>query len=115
MRFGQIDNYVNLGLFYEWYNPDQYHVNTGFGVMPTQKWKIDYIARTVFNSASGWSSVQDQEVRLIRDLHCWIFKLAYRNRGGTYDIRVQLDLKTAEMNRSTIYSPEAEKEFYPWR
>jgi LPS-assembly protein len=115
-RVGNPDiRYLNLGVFYQSARPDQLDFITGIGFWPTKKWRIDYVIRPRTLNNFREVQVNDQELKLFRDLHCWEFKLTYRRRGTAEEFFVLLDLMSAARNREKLYEPRQEREFYPWR
>ncbi|MFH1283118.1 MAG: hypothetical protein ABII27_05585 [bacterium] len=57
----------------------------------------------------------EREVKVVRDLHCFIFSVLYRRRGESEDLLFNLELKTDYLRRQNIASNVRDYEFYPWR
>lgn len=120
LTVGQIDDqYVSLGAFYQADQPDNLGFNVSFGYRPNEKWKIDY--RLVGNTPDKFNSINlnDQQVSIYRNLHCWELKVTYRRMltmpQPTQEIYFQLNLTALSKNRKKLYNQAFEKEFYPWR
>ena len=110
VNWGRIEkHYLNFGVFYNYANPDNLDFVTGFGFWPTKKWRFDYSIRTT--SVNRFSSflVNDTEIKLFRNIHCWEFKISYRRRLEANEVYFNIGL-----NSSTLGAKKPQKEFNPW-
>jgi|GEM_PF-3140538 len=107
--------YANLGLFYQNAYPDQLGINFGFGTWLGPKWKLDYSARAYSYNYLGNISLNDQEIKLYRDLHCWDMRFTYKKHISSEEYLVYLDLKVSGKVRQTQFDKEAYLDTHPWQ
>ncbi|MCX5782520.1 MAG: hypothetical protein NT145_07465 [Elusimicrobia bacterium] len=80
-NWGKIeDKYLNFGVFYQAYYPENLDFSTGFGFWPTRKWRLDYSVRTTSLNRFSSFRINDTEIKFSRNIHCWEFKVSYRRR-----------------------------------
>ena len=97
-------------MFYNAANPDNLDFSTGFGFWPTSKWRFDYtIKATESDNFSSWL-VNDTEIKLFRNIHCWELKISYRTRLNNNQIFFNIGLNTSSANGAK----KPQKEFNPW-
>ncbi|MDR2772956.1 MAG: hypothetical protein LBB93_05770 [Elusimicrobiota bacterium] len=110
--------YIKVGIFYEEASRDEIDNVLGFGIWLTPKWRFDYNMRGVSNFVTQQVDINEYEVKLYRDLHCYNFGATMRVRrdplqGYTHEISLLFNLK-ANMPFSKDRREEAEL-FYPWK
>ena len=57
----------------------------------------------------------DRQVKIVRDLHCFIFEMTYRMLGVSEEVLFNLMLKLDYLKKEKIAADAREYEFYPWR
>jgi LPS-assembly protein len=128
--------YLNVGAFYQYYpdmlkndytglyyeNPSAYRSkqldNTlGFGLWITPKWRIDYNIRLTSRIDKLYMRMNDHELKLYRDLHCYNLGVTWRIRGIYHEVFFKFDLKTNMPYDRTNQDKQSEEDkiFYPWR
>ena len=111
INWGRIESrYLNFGIFYNAANPDNLDFVTGFGFWPNKKWRLDYSIRTT--SVDRFSSyiLNDEEIKLFRNIHCWEFKISYKRRVNSDEIYFNIGLNSTTFNGAK----KPQKEFNPW-
>ena len=110
VNWGRVEtHYFNFGVFYNSGTPDNMDFVTGFGFWPAKKWRLDYSIRTTsVDRFSSWT-VNDTEIKLFRNIHCWEFKISYKRRLQSDEIFFNIGL-----NSSTNGARKPQKEFNPW-
>jgi LPS-assembly protein len=85
---GNIDrNYLELGTFYKKNNVDN---NLGFGLWITPKWKFTYH----INVNSNYSKINEQNINLYRDCHCYNLGVKCSIKGQKYEESLYFSVKT---------------------
>ncbi|MFC1501736.1 LPS-assembly protein LptD, partial [Elusimicrobiota bacterium] len=81
INIGRIEKkYLNFGVFYYSGRPDDLDFSTGFGFWPTRKWRLDYTVRMTSLEKLRSMRINDEEIKLFRNIHCWEFRIKYRRR-----------------------------------
>jgi len=57
----------------------------------------------------------DRELEVVRDMHCFILSMTYRQRGAAEEVMFDLKLKMDYYKKQRIQAAFKEQEFYPWR
>ncbi|MCB4790630.1 MAG: hypothetical protein LHV68_01965 [Elusimicrobia bacterium] len=109
------DKYLNLGLFYNGLTPTQADFNVGLGFNPTAKWRVEYNIYSTETRDFREIRTNDQELKVARDLHCWMLGLRFLRRLAYEEVYLSIDLKTSFKKRKELYNRPHEQEFYPWR
>ena len=117
--------YFNFGAFYTDYNDPMMIVQThqivntlGFGFWVTPKWRIDYNIHTTTSLDGTYFRLDDQELKIYRDLHCYNFGVTWRIRANSQEAFFMFNLKTntpfdrRNLGKDTI---DDDQIFYPWR
>ncbi|MDR1952112.1 MAG: hypothetical protein LBQ37_01185 [Elusimicrobiota bacterium] len=110
--------YIKLGIFYEEIKRDVIDNVLGFGLWLTPKWRLDYNMRSISNFKTQAININEYEIKLYRDLHCYNFGATVRVRkdlyqGYIHDFYFMFNLKT-NMSFNRQKREEAEL-FYPWK
>jgi LPS-assembly protein len=123
------NTFFNLGMFYQHYtNPSQAYMNKrirntiGFGLWLTPKWRFDYNIRNIiaFDNIT-YSRLNDHELKIYRDSHCYKIGIIYTKRLNIEDkIEFKYDLKTnmpfSKRSNNLGYDDNEPTEiFYPWQ
>jgi LPS-assembly protein len=107
--------YLNLGVFYNGTTPDLADFNIGLGFNPTAKWRVEYNIYSTAARDLREIRMNDQELKVTRDLHCWLLGVRFLRRLDYEEVYVTIDLKTSFTKRKELYNRPHEQEFYPWR
>ncbi|MDR1474802.1 MAG: hypothetical protein LBS38_03880 [Endomicrobium sp.] len=121
----------NFGLFYQRFdNPKEAYRNSsidnviGFGLWLSPKWRLDYTLRCTIamnTMYSKYSKLNEQELKLYRDCHCYNLGIIYSKRPYIEEkIEVKFGMKTnmpfSKRSNNLGYDDENPTEiFYPWR
>ncbi|MDR2860590.1 MAG: hypothetical protein LBV66_02010 [Elusimicrobiota bacterium] len=109
--------YFNIGIFYQDFRRDDIDNAFGFGIWLTPKWRFEYDMKTTMNFKTQDANINEHELKLYRDLHCYNLGFTWRVRrdiyqGYIHETFVMFNLKTnMPFNRA---SPDSERIFYPW-
>lgn len=57
----------------------------------------------------------EQNLTIVRDLHCFEFRIAYIKRGKIEEITFNIQLKADMQRKKKLFNIDHEREFYPWR
>ncbi|MCA6072458.1 MAG: hypothetical protein LE178_02835 [Endomicrobium sp.] len=107
------------------YKNDEIKNVFGFGVWLTPKWRLDYNIRTTLPVNFSGMRLNDHEIRLYRDSHCWHLGIAWKiinSAKPDQDISFKFGLKTnmpfsgKSQNNFGYYDPSYDDPsiFYPW-
>jgi LPS-assembly protein len=93
--------YLNFGIFYQ--NHDELKVSCkkhkvdnvlGFGVYLTPKWRLNYNIKTTFLLDLSYSRMNEHELNLYRDLHCYNLSANWNIRKNEHKFYLKFDLKS---------------------
>jgi LPS-assembly protein len=127
IRTGELTtSYFNFGLFYQHYdNPKEIYRNNridniiGFGLWLTPKWRFDYNIRSTIAVNIIYSRLNEHELRIYRDCHCYNLGIRYRKRPNDWDFDLKFDMKTnmpfTKNSNNLGYDDNPTEIFYPWR
>jgi LPS-assembly protein len=127
IRTGELTtSYFNFGLFYQHYdNPKEVYRNNridniiGFGLWLTPKWRFDYNIRSTIAVNIMYSRLNEHELRIYRDCHCYNLGIRYRKRPNDWDFDLKFDMKTnmpfTKNSNNLGYDNNPTEIFYPWR
>jgi LPS-assembly protein len=126
IRTGELTtSYFNFGLFYQHYdNPKEARNNRvdkiiGFGLWLNPKWRFDYNIRSTIAINVMYSRLNEHELKIYRDCHCYNLGIIYRRRPNDWDCGIKFDMKTnmpfTKNSNSLGYDDNPTEIFYPWR
>jgi LPS-assembly protein len=127
IRTGELTtSYFNFGLFYQHYdNPKEVYRNNrvdniiGFGLWLNPKWRFDYNIRSTIAINVTYSRLNEHELKIYRDCHCYNLGIIYRRRPNDWDCGIKFDMKTnmpfTKNSNSLGYDDNPTEIFYPWR
>jgi LPS-assembly protein len=102
LTIGQLDKtYLNFGAFCQRYNKLGVYKNReanttlGFGLCLTPKWRIDYSTKaTISFDSLSQSKIAGQELKISRDLHCYILGIVLKKTTKDEGVFFNLSTKT---------------------
>ncbi|MDR3307270.1 MAG: hypothetical protein LBS61_06455 [Endomicrobium sp.] len=118
--------YFNFGVFYQRYNnPRETYRNNrvdntiGFGLWLNPKWRLDYNVKSAIAMNVMYSRLNEHELKIYRDCHCYNLGLIYRKRTNDWNCEVKFDMKTnmpfSKNGNNLGYDDNPTEIFYPWR
>ncbi|MDR3253811.1 MAG: hypothetical protein LBT07_02465 [Endomicrobium sp.] len=116
LKIGDIEKaYLKLGVFYQ--KDKDWRVDNilGLGLWLTPKWRFDYNIR--INSDYSKIMVNEQDMRLYRDGHCYNLGIRCRIIGKEHEEFFKFDIKTNmpfDKKKDSKDDNDDEKIFYPW-
>jgi LPS-assembly protein len=131
IRTGELTtSYFNFGMFYQHYDdPKKVCRNNkinniiGFGLWLNPKWRFDYNIRSTIAINVMYSRLNEHELRIYRDCHCYNFGIRYRKRINEWNFDLMFNMKT-NINMAFIKNSNnlgyndndnPRKIFYSWR
>jgi len=121
LRWEELDvRYFGLGVFYQSTPapPNRLDFSGTFGLWLSPKWRIDYAVRTNTTPELTGFTINSQEVKLYRDLHCWEATLTYRRRVTEEEIYFLITTKSSVPGKGKAPATavrEAQQGFNPLR
>jgi LPS-assembly protein len=127
IRTGELKRfYFNFGVFYQHYdNPKEVYRNNridniiGFGLWLNPKWRFDYNIKSTIAVNIMYSRLNEHELRIYRDCHCYNFGIRYRKRPNDWDLDFIFNMKTnmpfTKNSNNLGYDDNPTEIFYPWR
>jgi LPS-assembly protein len=116
LKIGDIEKaYLKFGVFYQEYKDWRADNILGFGLWLTPKWRFDYNIR--INSDYSKIRVNEQDMRLYRDGHCYNLGVRCRIIGKEYEGFFKFDIKTNmpfDKKKDNKNDNDDEKILYPW-
>jgi LPS-assembly protein len=120
--------FFNFGLFYQHFdNPKRAYRNSridniiGFGLWLNTKWRLDYTLRCTIAVNTMYSKLNEQDLKLYRDCHCYNLGIIYTKRPYIEEkIEVKFGMKNnmafSKRSNNLGYDDDNPTEiFYPWR
>lgn len=113
------NNNVSLGMSYNAATPFDIGYNFSFGCWLTKKWKLNYrIVTTALNQGEELR-VNDQEIKIYRDMHCWESSFTFRERLSAgipeKEMFFMIKMKSPGKTKAKANDIRGQREFYPWR
>lgn len=85
----------------------------------TSKTQFNYGVRYIAKGPGkmNYETVQFTEhtINVVRDMHCFEFRVSYTKRGESEEILFNLQLKVDMQRKNKLFDRFHESEFYPWR
>ncbi|MDR1245291.1 MAG: hypothetical protein LBJ98_04910 [Endomicrobium sp.] len=119
-------SYFNFVVIYQHYdNPKEVYRNNridniiGFGLWLNPKWRFDYNIRSTIAINIMYSRLNEHELRIYRDCHCYNFGIRYSKRPNDWDFDFIFGMKTnmpfTKNSNNLGYDDNPTEIFYPWR
>jgi lipopolysaccharide export system protein LptA len=94
--------------------------NNHIAIYMTPSWRVDATVHSFVPTAGNvlnGMAVNDEEIAVIRDMHCWTAKFVYNNIPPySREYSIVFDLKVGSTTPSKeIENRDLESQFYPWR
>jgi LPS-assembly protein len=127
IRVGELTtSYFNLGLLYQHYdNPKEIHRNNridniiGFGLWLNPKWRFDYNIKNTIAVNAMYSRLNEHELKIYRDCHCYNLGIIYRKRFNYWNCDLRFDMKTnmpfTKSSNNLEYDDNSTETFCSWR
>lgn len=119
ISIGELEKaYFNFGTFYQDYRANEIDNTIGFGLWINPKWRLDYNIRTTAKTDGTYIKMNEHELKLYRDLHCYNLGMTWRIRGIYHEVFFKFDMKTNMPFSKTSQGSQSTSEeqiFYPWR
>lgn len=110
---------ISLSVSYNAATPLDLSYNLSFGYQLTDKWKINYRIVTTALNQGEQLRVNDHEIKIYRDMHCWESSFTYRERLSSgimeKEMFVMIKMKPPGKSAAKANDVSAQREFYPWR
>ncbi|MCA6071578.1 MAG: hypothetical protein LE168_04300 [Endomicrobium sp.] len=113
--------YVNFTSIYQNYGDNVIKNVFGFGVWLTPKWRLDYNIRTTLPVNFSDMRMNDQEIRLYRDGHCWhlgigwkIIKSAKPDSNIFFKFELKTNMPFSGKAQDNFGYDDPDAIFYPW-
>jgi LPS-assembly protein len=123
----KIKPYFSFGIFHqhfynikEAYRNNRIDNNIGFGVWLNPKWRLDYTMRSTVAMNVLYSRLNDYELKLYRDCHCYNLGIIFRKRPADYwNFDLKFTMKTnmpfSKHSNNLGYNDNPSEIFYPYR
>jgi hypothetical protein len=117
---GPFKTIFGTGILYNRGTPGVVTWNNSAGLYLSPGWRLDGVIHMLVPSNSVGQAQQgqiiDDELILVRDLHCWEAQFVYRFRPPfSHEYSILFNLKLGSRAVRNIEDKDLESQFYPWR
>jgi hypothetical protein len=110
--------HLKVGVFYQYYRPNEIDNSFGFSFWASPKWRIDYDMKTTSDFNNQHFGINEHQFYIYRDLHCYNLGFTWRVRRDLYQGYTHETLFTFNLKLNKPVSRPANEDesiFYPWK
>lgn len=112
-------SYFETGVSYLSSQPDRLSMRNSVGIVWAPKWRFEFSTQyNLIGTSFRFNEVRfiSKEASIARDIHCWTARVGLRERPGSTEFWVTLNIKPpASPKKSAFPETLADEEWYPWR